>query len=110
MKAKLLMLVSAATLAILMGAGHALAGQVSVGVSVGHSGYPVSGYFSYYSGPPPVAYVPYGPPVLYPVPVVRPCYYAPYGYRVEPVYRPYYLKPYRGRGHGAYVPRRYRRH
>jgi hypothetical protein len=110
MKVKLCMLFCAATLAILAGATPAAAGQFSFGFSFGYPGYPASGYFGYYSGPPAYAYGTYGPPVLYPVPVVRPYYYAPYRYRAVPVYRPYYAKPYKGGRHAVYVPRRYYRH
>jgi hypothetical protein len=111
MKVKLFMLFGAATLAILAGATPAVAGQFSFGFSFGYPGYPAYGYFGYNSGPPVYAYGAYGPPVVYPVPAVRPYYYAPYRYRVVPAYRPYCVKPYRKGGrYSAYVPRRYHRH
>jgi len=110
MKVKLLILFGGATLVILAGATPAAAGQFSFGFGFGYPGYPAYGYFGYSSAPPPYVYRAYGPPVLYPAPVVRPYYYAPYGYRAVPVYRPYYLKPHKGGRHEVYVPRRYYRH
>jgi len=111
MKARLfIILACSGTLVVLAGAIPAEAGQFSFGFSFGYSGYQAYGYFGYYPAPPPYVYRAYGPPVLYPVPVVRPYYYAPYRYRAVPVYRPYYLKPYKGKPYGAYVPRRYYRH
>jgi len=124
MGAKLFILVCAATLIVLAGATPAAAGELSFGFSFGCSGYPGYGYGfgfgysrypgygygGYYPAAPPYVYRAYGPPVLYPVPVVRPYYYAPYGHRVAPAYRPCHAKPHKGKYHGAYVPRRYYRH
>ncbi len=110
MKVKLQVLFSVAILAILAGATPAVAGQFSVGVSVGYPGYPAYGYFGYYSTPPVYVYPAYGPPVMYPAPAVRPYYYAPYRYRVVPAYRPYYARPYKGGRYGACVPRHYHHH
>ena len=124
MGTKPFILVCAAALVVLAGATPAAAGELSFGFSFGYSGYPGYGYGfgfgysrypgygygGYYPAAPPYVYRAYGPPVLYPVPVVRPYYYAPYGHRVAPAYRPYHAKPHKGKYHGAYVPRRYYRH
>ncbi len=111
MKENLPGLFCAATLLILAGATPAAAGEFSIGIGFGHPGYPAYGYFGYSSAPSPYAYRAYGPPVLYPVPIVQPYYYySPYGYRAVPVYRPYCVKPYKGGRHGVHVPRRYYRH